>query len=189
MQEFQSTNIKLGTIAVSIYVLGFAAGPMVLAPLSEQYGRLPIYHICNVGFLIFNIACAVSSNLSMLIGFRILAGVFSSAPLIIGGGTIADYVTLKRRGTALSAFAIGLLLGPVIGPLAGGYLAQAKSWRWVFWVLSMYSGLLTLLCFAFMRETCAVTILNRKAKRLRKETGNPNFRSKLDLGLSPKDLF
>lgn len=189
MQEFQTTNTELGTIVVSIYVLGFAAGPMVLAPLSELYGRVPVYHACNICFLIFSIACAVSSNLNILIGFRFLSGIFGSAPLTNGGGTIADCVKQEHRGAAMSTFVIGPLLGPVIGPLAGGYLAQAKGWRWVFWVLSMLNGFFTLLCFAFMRETYAVTILEQKAKRLRKETGNPDIRSKLDLGLTPKELF
>jgi multidrug resistance protein len=189
MREFKSTNTELATIVVSIYVLGFAAGPMALAPLSEMYGRVPIYHVCNVGFLIFNIACAVSSNLNMLIGFRFLAGVFGSAPLTNGGGTIADCIRQEKRGAAMAAFVIGPLLGPVIGPLAGGYLAEAKGWRWVFWVLSMLNGVFTVLSFVFMKETYGVTILDRKAKRVAKETGNPNIRSKLDLGLTPRELF
>jgi multidrug resistance protein len=189
MREFQSSNVELATIVVSIYVLGFASGPMVLAPMSELYGRMPVYHVCNVGFLLFNIACALSTNLNMLIGFRFLAGVFGSAPLTNGGGTIADMVKQEHRGAAMATFVIGPLLGPVIGPLAGGYLTEAKGWRWVFWVLSMFNGLFTILCFIFMRETYAVTLLDRKAERLRKETGNANLKSKLDTGLTPSELF
>jgi MFS family permease len=52
--------------------------------MSEMYGRLPIYHFCNVGFLAFTIACAVATDLNMLIGFRFMAGVFGSAPLTNG---------------------------------------------------------------------------------------------------------
>jgi MFS family permease len=140
-------------------------------------------------FVVFNVACAVASNLNMLIGFRFLAGVFGSAPLTNGGGTIADVVRQEHRGAAISSFVIGPLLGPVIGPIAGGFLTDAKGWRWVFWILAMASGFFTILSFLFMRETYAVTLLNRKAKRLRQETGNPNLRSKLDSGLSPRDLF
>jgi multidrug resistance protein len=140
-------------------------------------------------FVIFNVACALSSNLNMLIGFRLLAGIFGSAPLTNGGGTIADLVRQEHRGAVMSTFAMGPLLGPVIGPIAGGYLTQAKGWRWVFWVLAIVSGFFTTLSFIFMRETYAVTLLERKAKRLQKETGNPNLRSKLDLGLGPRELF
>lgn len=106
----------------------------------------------------------------------------------------------------MSAFTLGPIVGPVskfnskplfnlasniptVGPVAGGYLTEAKGWRWVFWVLAMLAGLCTILCFLFMRETYTLVILGRKTERLRKETGNLDLRSKLDVGLSPKDFF
>ena len=81
------------------------------------------------------------------------------------------------------------LLGPVIGPVAGGFLSEAEGWRWIFWVLAIAVGAATILSLAFARETYAPVLLERKAKRLRKETGNPDLRSKLDLGISPKELW
>jgi hypothetical protein len=84
MAEFKSSNVELASFVVSVYVLGFAIGPLFFAPMSEMYGRLPIYHICNVCFLAFTIACALATNLNMLIGFRFMAGVFGSAPLTNG---------------------------------------------------------------------------------------------------------
>jgi hypothetical protein len=113
MAEFKSTNVLLASFVVSVYVLGFAFGPLFLAPLSEIYGRLPIYHVCNVGFLALTIACAVSTNLNMLIAFRFLEGVFGSAPLTNGGGTIADLFVQEKRGRAMSTFAMGPIVGPI----------------------------------------------------------------------------
>ena len=135
MQDFHNSNDELASFVVSIFVLGFAVGPIILAPLSEIYGRQIIYFITNVLFVNFTLACAVSSNLGMLIGFRFLAGAAGSAPLANGGGTISDLIEQERRGAAMAVFAIGPLLGPVVGPVAGGYLAQAEGWRWVFWVI------------------------------------------------------
>jgi MFS family permease len=74
MKEFHSTNSVLASLVVSIYILGYAFGPLFIAPLSEMFGRLPLYHTTNVLFVIFTISCAVSSNLGMLIAFRFLAG-------------------------------------------------------------------------------------------------------------------
>ena len=54
-----------------------------------------------------------------------------------GGGTIADIVPTHRRGAAMSLFTVGLLVGPVIGPIAGSYLADAAGWRWNFWLLAI----------------------------------------------------
>ena len=109
----------------------------IIAPLSELYGRLPVYQGGNVGFLIFTIACAVSSNFNMLIAWRFIQGLFGSVPLTIGGGTIADMIVQEKRGGVMAIWALGPLMGPVIGPVCGGYLAQAKGWRWVLWVVAI----------------------------------------------------
>lgn len=159
MEDFQSTREKLAPFVVSVYLLGYAFGPLILAPLSELHGRMIIYNVCNVLYLVFTIACAVAPNLNALIVFRLLAGTAGSAPLTIGAGSLADMIQAKNRGLAMSAWVLGPVLGPVIGPLgvsqmsilslhhsvltpsAGGYLAEAKGWRWTFWVLAMGVGL------------------------------------------------
>lgn len=89
MEEFHSTNTLLAGFVVSVYVLGFAIGPLILAPASELHGRVIIYHICNIGFVIFTVACAVSTNLGMLITFRFFQGCFGSAPITNGALRLA----------------------------------------------------------------------------------------------------
>lgn len=74
-----------GSLVMSIYVLGVAVGPLVMAPLSETYGRRWLYLGCNASFVIFNIACGYSTSVGMLIGFRVLTGCVSAAPSTIGG--------------------------------------------------------------------------------------------------------
>ena len=84
MVEFNSTSTLLAGFVVSVYVLGFAIGPLILAPASELHGRVIIYHICNIGFVIFSVACAVSTDLGMLIAFRFFQPCFLSAPVTKG---------------------------------------------------------------------------------------------------------
>ncbi|KAL9103366.1 MAG: hypothetical protein Q9163_001578 [Psora crenata] len=189
MTEFKSTNEQLASFVVSIYVLGYAFGPLVLAPLSEFYGRLPLYQVSNLGFVIFTVACAVSTNLNMLIGFRFLQGLFGSCPLTIGGGTIADIFVQEKRGGVMAIWALGPLMGPVIGPVAGGYLSEAVGWRWVFWVIAIAGAAISLPSLFFLCETYSFVILDRKAKRLRKETGNPDLKSKLASPYTQLGLF
>lgn len=74
MREFHSTSELLAGFMVSIYVLGFAFGPLIIAPLSEMYGRLPLYHSCNFLFIIFTIAAAVAANMTQFIVFRFFMG-------------------------------------------------------------------------------------------------------------------
>ena len=144
MIEFKSNNSALATFVVTIFVLGLATGPLLFAPLSEIYGRLSVQHAGCIGFLVFSIACALSTSLKMLIGMRLLQGIFASVPLTNGGGVIADTVHQEERGFAMSMFTLGVLLGPVIGPVAGGFLAASKGWRWVFWVSSSVVSVLSI---------------------------------------------
>lgn len=107
IREFHTTNQSLATFVVSVYILGFAMGPLVIAPLSEMYGRVPIYNVCNVCFVAFTIGCALATDMNSLIAFRFLAGCFGIAPITNGGGTIADMMPPEKRGGAMAIWAIG----------------------------------------------------------------------------------
>lgn len=137
MIDFHSTSTMLASFVVSVYVLGYMIGPFFIAPLSEIYGRVPLYHACNILFLIFTIACAVAQTMPQLIVFRLLAGTAGVCPLTIGSGTVADMVPKEKRAGIMAIWAMGPILGPVVGPVAGGFLAEAEGWRWVFWVIAI----------------------------------------------------
>ncbi|KAE8361496.1 major facilitator superfamily domain-containing protein [Aspergillus caelatus] len=190
LQEFGSDSTMMASFLASIYILGYVVGPFIIAPLSELYGRVPLYHICNILLLIFTIACAAAQSLPQLLVFRLLAGIAGVCPLTIGGGTVADMVCKEKRAGMMAIWTLGPYMGPVVGPIVGGYLVMAEGWRWVFWVLSITIGLTftgTVICY---RETYAPVLLHRKAQRLRKETGNPRLRSIYDDGnRSPRYVF
>lgn len=137
MKDFKSSNETIAAFIVSIYILGYALGPLILAPMSELYGRLPVYHICNSLFVVWTIACALAPNMGALLAFRLFAGIAGSCPITIGAGSIADVFIPQERGGAMAIFAMGPLLGPVIGPVAGGYLSEAAGWRWIFWLITI----------------------------------------------------
>ncbi|PGH00723.1 hypothetical protein AJ80_09135 [Polytolypa hystricis UAMH7299] len=189
MKEFNSTNEPLSSFVVSVYFLAFAFCPLVFGPLSEVYGRMPFYHIANVLFVLANVACALASSLEWLIIFRLFAGGCGSVSLVLGCGTIPDMIRQEFRGRVSSAWAMGILLGPSVAPIIGGYLIQAKGWRWTFWLLAIVGGAVTLGTAIFMRESYHPVLLARKAERLRKETGNPNLRSVLEIDKSAKGLL
>ena len=138
MRDFQSTSQSLATFVVAVYVLGFAVGPLIIAPMSEIYGRVPIYNVTNVFFVIFTILCAVSVNMNMLIAMRFFAGAFGVAVITCGSGTIADIMPREKRGKAMALWSVGPLLGPVVGPVAGGFLCDAMGWRWVFYIITIF---------------------------------------------------
>lgn len=137
LDQFGYHDTMLGSFAVSIFVLGYMVGPLIIAPMSELYGRVPSYHVCNVLFLIFTIACAVANTMPQLFVFRFLAGVFGSCPLTIGSGTAADMIVREKRAGVMAIWAMGPILGPVVGPIAGGFVGESIGWRWIFWIITI----------------------------------------------------
>ena len=108
MEEFRSRSTELAAFVVSVYVLGFASGPLVMAPMSEIYGRAIVYHVCNFGYIAFVIGCALAPSLNALIVFRFLSGIFGSCPLTNGGGSIADMFTQENRAVAMVSISYAL---------------------------------------------------------------------------------
>jgi len=190
MTTFNSSNPVLASFVVSVWVLGYFFGPLVLGPMSEIYGRLPLYLVCNVFFVLANVATALSPSLSALIVFRFLAGTFGAAPITLGAGTFGDLIKPQHRGTIIAIWSLGPLLGPILGPIAGGYLGEDAGWRWICWLLAIASGVGCVASFLFQQETYPVVLLERKAARMRKETGNENLTSALaDVKRKPAELF
>lgn len=135
--EFRTTSLLLATLVVSVFMIGMAIGLLLTSGISEVYGRCVVIHVTNVLFVVFGVATAVSQSLGQLIGFRLLQGVAAAAPPAIGGGVIGDMFEPRERGSATAIYGFGMLMGPMIGPIAGGYIAQTLGWRWVCWVITI----------------------------------------------------
>jgi multidrug resistance protein len=133
--ELSISNAGLATFTVSVYLLGYAVGPLLLAPLSELYGRSPVYLGTTLLFIVGNVACALSSNTAMLIVFRFWTGCFGAGPLTIGPASVGDCFAQAERGRAMAVWTMPVLLGPCLGPAVGSYAARALGWRWLFWML------------------------------------------------------
>jgi multidrug resistance protein len=175
IQEKYNVSHVVATLTISIMVCGFAVGPLLWSPLSEIIGRRPVYIISLFLYVIFNIPCALSPNIGGLLVCRFLCGVFSSSGLSLAGGTIADIWDLNDRGMAIAFFAAAPYGGPVFGPIVNGWINVGTGrLDLFFWVNLAFAGLMLILMGA-IRETYAPVILKRRAKRLRKETGNPNI--------------
>ncbi|KAJ4354355.1 uncharacterized protein N0V89_006090 [Didymosphaeria variabile] len=175
--DFHNTSQILGAFAVSVFVLGFAVGPLLLGPLSEIYGRRIVLNGANVIFCAFDLGCALAPNLSALIVMRFLGGVGGSACLTVGSGVIADLFPAEQRGKAMAVYSTGILFGPVLGPILGGFIAQQAGWRWVFWVVFIASCCIASGLFILYRETNHVVILDWKTAKLRKEMNRPELQN------------
>jgi multidrug resistance protein len=172
---------EVGSLTISVFVAGYCVGPLLWGPLSEQLGRRPLFIVTFLIYTIFQIACAVAQNTAQILVFRFLAGVFAASPLTNSGALISDIWDTGTRGTALAAFTLAPFAGPALGPAVSGFIVvSGQSWRWLFWVMSIFAGVCTIQIVLTLPETYAPIILVEKAKRLRKETGNQSYYAPLE---------
>ncbi|KAF8647432.1 hypothetical protein AX16_006709 [Volvariella volvacea WC 439] len=143
-RELNITSTAMQAMAISIFVLGYAVGPLILGPLSEIFGRSRVLQLSNLFYLAWNTGCGFAQTRNQLIAFRFLSGLGGSAPLSIGGGVIGD-------GQSLAL-----------------YVGRGSTWRWVFWSTSIVDVAIQISGFFFLQETFAPLLLERKAKALQK---------------------
>ena len=130
---------------------------------------------------IFQIPVAVATNLETIMLCRFIAGFLGSAPLAIVGGLLADIWDPINRGVAIVAFAAATFIGPVIGPIIGGFMTQSYlGWRWTAWMTLIMAALFCTIGLFVIPETYGPLILSNRAARLRYETQNWALRSARD---------
>ncbi|KAB8276304.1 major facilitator superfamily domain-containing protein [Aspergillus minisclerotigenes] len=183
-EEF-GVSREVSLVVVTVFVIGFGVGPMAFAPMSEMFGRRPVYALTLLIAVIFIIPCAVSKNIGTLIVCRAIDGIAFSAPMTLVGGTLADLWKNEERGVPMAAFSASPFLGPAIGPLAGGYLADAAGWRWLYWLMLILAFVAWVLITFTVPETYAPTILKRRAKKLRKTQNDSKYVTETELDSRP----
>jgi DHA1 family multidrug resistance protein-like MFS transporter len=181
VQELYNVELVTATLGVALFVLGFVFGPIAFGPMSEVLGRkIPLFFGFAL-FAIFQIPVALAQNITTICVGRFLGGFFASAPLAVVGGALADLWDPIPRSYAICVFAAGGFAGPVAGPIAGGFITQSHlGWRWTSWITLIMAGFLGTVGFFVIPETSGARILQLRAAKLRKETGNPQYYSKAD---------
>jgi multidrug resistance protein len=176
-KEFKITSTIVSSMMVSIYLLAFTIFSPLVAPLSEMYGRKLVLDVSVWILFAFNLGCAFSTDPVQMCILRFLAGLGGSAPICIGLGVLSDMFDTKDIALANSIYALGPVIGPCVSALIAGIIVDHVDWRWCFYVLSIINGIAAVSGNFILEETYAPTILNKKSKRLRKQTGNTNLKS------------
>ncbi|PRP80994.1 hypothetical protein PROFUN_11108 [Planoprotostelium fungivorum] len=170
IHDFGTTQIKF-VLGVSLFVLGFAVGPLLWAPLSEIFGRRLLFIVTYIILTAFNAGACGAQNIDTLLVLRFFAGAVGSSPLTNAGGTIADCFPAKQRGLATCVFAAAPFMGPALGPIVGGFVGQTIGWRWIEGVMAIFSGVITIVGFFLYPETYAPVLLRKRALMLSQDTG------------------
>ena len=125
--EFHISRV-VATLGLSLFVMGLGLGPMILGPLSEFYGRRPIYVFSFVFFLIWLIPCAVAKNIGTELVARFIDGFAGSAFLSVAGGTVGDMFVRNELQAPMMIFTASPFIGPPVGPIIAGFINQYTNW-------------------------------------------------------------
>ncbi|KAK9894773.1 MFS general substrate transporter [Cystobasidium minutum MCA 4210] len=173
--ERLDTSYLLSVAGVSLFTLTFGVAPLILAPLSEIWGRRPAYVGSAVIYTLFQIPQALATNIQTMLVARFIAGIGGSTAVAVLGGTLADLFSNEERGIPMAIFATVAFASTSVAPSLFGYLVQFRGFRPVMWIQFALSGALVILLFFLAKETRADVLLSRKAKKLRLETGDQRF--------------
>ncbi|PNS19820.1 hypothetical protein CAC42_7787 [Sphaceloma murrayae] len=170
---------EVGVLGVSLYVLGFATGPIIWAPFSELYGRKTPLLISSFGFSIFNLAVAVAKDAQTVMICRFFSGFMGAAPLTCVGAVFADMYNNKERGIAITVFSVCVFSGPLLAPFIGGFINMSYlGWRWTEYITAIMGFVGLGLLFLLVEETYPPSILVNKAAELRRRTKNWGIHAK-----------
>lgn len=170
---------EVAVLGVSLYVLGFATGPTLWAPLSELKGRrLPLV-ISMFGFSVFNIGVATGKDLQTILICRFFAGFFGACPLAVVAAVFSDMFDNRTRGIAITLFSMAVFTGPLLAPFVGGFIVYSYlGWRWTEYLVAIMGFFAFGLDLLFLKETYPPVILVSKAAELRRRTLNWGIHAK-----------
>lgn len=174
LSKIYHVHTVVTTLSVTLYVLGFATGPVIWAPLSEIYGRRPVLVMSSFAFCCFNFAVATSDRLESILICRFFAGCLGAAPLVVVPASFADMFGNQTRGTAIVVFSMCVFCGPLLAPFIGGFIVanHRLGWRWTEFITGILAAASFVLIILFEVETHHPIILVEKAREIKRRTGN-----------------
>ncbi|KAI6779947.1 putative transporter-like protein [Emericellopsis cladophorae] len=187
MAEF-GTSTTVTTLGMTTYLLGLACGSVVLAPMSELFGRRIVYLVCLVIWAVLVVPSGVAQNFATILAARFFCAFFGSVMIASSPGTVVDLAHPDYLAFTLSIWSIAPMNAPSTGGIIGGFVFQSLGWRWSNWII-LAGGGAGIVMMATCKETYAPTVLKRKTARLRKETGDDRYWCQFDQRVSTWDLL
>ncbi|KAH7143225.1 major facilitator superfamily domain-containing protein [Fusarium sp. MPI-SDFR-AT-0072] len=152
-------------LGITLYVIGFALGPMAWGPASELYGKRRPLFLGYAIFCICQLPCALAHNMPLLLTFRFLSGLAGSSSLAILGGMYVDFLRRPaERGISTAVFSVATFCGPTVGPVVGNLATLKLGWRWTAWLPLIGGVVFGSVAFLLTPETSEVVILRQRSK-------------------------
>src|SRR5712672_1524604 len=154
---YMQGSVSASTDQINWVLTSYIVAAAIMTPpsgyLANRFGRKRILLVSITGFVVASVLCGFAQSLPQIVGFRLLQGLFGAALVPLSQSILLDIYSLEERGSAMALFGVSVMVGPVLGPVIGGWLTDHYSWRWVFYI----NVPLGVLAFAgisvFLRET------------------------------------
>ncbi len=120
--------------------------------LTSRFGRRKLCNACVLGFGVASLGCGLADSLEELVLFRVLQGGIGAPLVPLSQAIVLDTYAKRQHGVVIALFGMGSVLGPIVGPMAGGWLAEAYNWRWVFYMIVPFALLTFVGTLAFIHD-------------------------------------
>jgi DHA2 family multidrug resistance protein len=135
------------------YIVAAAIMTAPVGWIANRFGRKRIFILCSAGFTVASVLCGLSQDITQMVLFRLLQGVFGAALVPLSQAVMLDTYALHERAKAMAIWGMGVMMGPIMGPSLGAWLTETYSWHWVFFV-NLPFGIITVAgLLIFMDET------------------------------------
>ncbi|CAI7570080.1 unnamed protein product [Penicillium pancosmium] len=191
LNEVFDASATEGTLGLSLFVIAYGIGPLILSPLSNlpSIGRSPVYFFGSLAFCLCNIGAAEAKNLHTILILRFFGGLVGSAPISVGGASLVEVFEPIQVPYVIALYAVSGVCGPILGPILGTLVVDRwDTWAATLWLIAGVTALTTVFIFFLLPETLYTNILYRRARRLRVQTGNPAYQSQAELDTPKTNL-
>lgn len=134
MQAALNANLESVTWVLTSYILASAVMTPVTGSLETLIGRRNLFVLCSGGFTIASMMCGAAPTLAAMVGARVLQGLFGAMLMPLSQAVLLDIYPPEGRAKAITIWSIGTMIGPIFGPVVGGWLTEAFHWRWIFYI-------------------------------------------------------
>jgi DHA2 family multidrug resistance protein len=153
MQASLSATQESINWVLTSYIVASAIALPISGWLADRVGRKRLLLVSVVGFTIASVLCAMATSLTEMVLFRAFQGVSGAFIVPLAQATLFDINPREKHGQAMALFGGGVMIGPILGPVLGGWLTDNYNWRWVFLVNLPVGLICTLVMMRFMPKT------------------------------------
>ncbi|MBX9591569.1 MAG: DHA2 family efflux MFS transporter permease subunit [Hyphomonadaceae bacterium] len=153
MQGSLSATLDQVSWVLTSYVVAAAVMTAPVGWLAARFGIKKLLVACVTGFTVASMLCGIAQSIEEIVVFRVVQGMFGAALVPLSQTVMLQTYPPERRAWAMSLWGMGVMIGPIMGPILGGWLTESYSWRWIFFINLPFGIATTLGLLAFMDET------------------------------------